>query len=187
MKKKNNQETKSIQLTPSERKYLKLHKTLKLQIELVPRSCWFSNTRKNLKKSHWDRIRKYHYKKANNVCEICRGKGKKYPVVCHEVWVYNDKTLVQKLAYFQAICPLCHEVKHIGLAGILGNRVRALKRFKKLNNLNNETADNIIHTVFKQWRIRSKYKWKLDIKHLKKYGIDINELNSKSKQKIYFK
>lgn len=179
--------TDSLQLTPQEKKYLRLHRTLKLQIELVPQSCWYSNTRKHLKKRYWDTIRKYHYSKANNLCEICGGKGENHPVECHEVWIYNEKTLVQKLGYFQAICPLCHEVKHIGLAGILGNGIRAFKRFKKLNNFDKETAAEIIKAVFKQWRIRSQFKWKLDIERLKKYGIDTNELRSKSKHKIYFK
>lgn len=179
--------TDSLQLASEEKKYLRLHKTLKLQIELVPRSCWFSNTRSNLKSSYWDRIRKYHYTKANNCCEICGGKGKKHPVECHEVWLYNEKTFTQKLGYFQAICPLCHEVKHIGLAGILGNGLRAFNRFKRINKLDKKTAKNIIDAVFKQWRIRSQYKWKLDIERLKKYGIDTKELYSKSKQKIYFR
>jgi hypothetical protein len=179
--------TDSLLLTSEEKKYLRLHKTLKLQIELVPKSCWFSNTRSNLKGSHWDRIRKHHYAKANNRCEICGGKGKKHPFECHEVWLYNEKTFTQKLGYFQAICPLCHEVKHIGLAGILGNGLRAFNRFKRINKLDKKTANNIIDAVFKQWRIRSQYKWNLDIEYLKKYGIDTKELNSKSKHKIYFR
>lgn len=174
-------------LHSSDKKYLALHKSLRLQIELVPQSCWFSNTRKHLKKSHWDRIRRFHYAKANNLCEICGGKGKSHPVECHEIWIYNDKTFVQKLGQFQAICPLCHQVKHIGLAGILGNGIRAFKRFKRLNNLDKITANNIIDAVFKQWEIRSHYKWKLDIEYLKKYGIDTKELKRKSKQKIYFR
>jgi len=185
--KKNKKTNNSLILDATDKKYLSIHKSLKLQIELVPQSCWFSNTRKNLRKSHWDSIRRYHYEKANNRCEICGGKGKSHPVECHEVWIYNDKTFVQKLGYFQAICPLCHEVKHIGLAGILGNGIRAFKRFKRLNNLDIVTAKHIIDAVFKQWKIRSHYKWELNIVHLKKYGIDIRELKSKSKQKIYFR
>ena len=187
IKRANKDERSDLVLLAQEKIYLRQHKTLKLQIELVPRSCWFSNTRSNLKNRHWDRIRKYHYAKDNYRCEICGCKGKKHPVECHEVWLYNEKTFTQKLGHFQAICPLCHEVKHMGLAGILGNGLKAFNRFKKINKLDKQTAKNIIEAVFKQWKIRSQYKWKLDIERLKKYRIDTKELNSRAKHKIYFR
>ncbi|MCL5030633.1 MAG: hypothetical protein M1480_16600, partial [Bacteroidetes bacterium] len=174
-----------LRLTEKDKQLLARHKTLKLQIELVPSSCWFSNTRKNVKQSEWDRIRKSVYAKANYLCEICGGKGTRHPVECHEVWIYNDNNLTQTLGSFQAICPLCHEVKHIGLAGILGNGDRALNRFKKVNRLSKETAEKIVSVVFKEWKLRSGQKWELNINLLKEFGIDINNLKSKGKLNKY--
>jgi len=56
-------------------------------------------------------------KKAENLCETCGGCGPQYPVECHEIWNYDDTRLIQKLDGLIALCPDCHEVKHIGLAG----------------------------------------------------------------------
>lgn len=166
-------------LSDEEISYLKLHQTLKLQIELVPGSCWWSNVRSNVTKQQWDNIRKSVYIKANYNCEICGEKGTKHPVECHEVWIYDDTTLIQKLGYFQALCPLCHEVKHIGLAGIRGNGDRAFNRFKTINQLDDNIAKRIKSAVFRQWSIRSIKQWKLDIEHLKEYGLNPNDLKDK--------
>lgn len=140
---------------------------MKLQIELVPSSCFWSNVRSNIKARQWDKIRKQVYQKANFLCEICGGKGTKHPVECHEVWVYEDITLTQRLSHFQALCPLCHEVKHLGFAGIRGNRERVFNRFKVINGLDENIAVEIKNAVFNQWRIRSQQKWDLNIDHLK--------------------
>ncbi|WKZ58837.1 MAG: hypothetical protein QY309_13270 [Cyclobacteriaceae bacterium] len=170
-----------LRLTKKEKELLELHKTLLLQIELVPRTSWFSNVRSNVRPKHWDKIRKGTYLKADNKCEICKGVGDTHAVECHEVWTYDMQTLTQRLSYFQAICPPCHEVKHIGLAGIRGNGERALNRFKEINQLDNEKALEMKRAVFKEWRIRSKKKWKLDIELLKSYDIDFSELRTTKK------
>ena len=149
----------------------------------MPKSFWYSNVRSNVKASQWDRIRRGSYAKANLHCEICGGQGTKHPVECHEVWIYEEETLTQRLGYFQAICPLCHEVKHIGLAGVRGNGERAANRFREVNNLEETTARKIKSAVFKQWRIRSNQSWKLDVELLKEHGIDISALFDKSKLK----
>jgi len=169
-------------LTDEEISLLKLHQTLKLQIEVVPYSCWWSNVRSNVTKKQWDNIRKSVYLKANYQCEICGEKGTNHPVECHEVWIYDDATLTQRLGYFQALCPLCHEVKHIGLAGERANKERAFNRFKTINQLDDETARKIISAVFKQWEIRSLQQWKLDIEHLREYGLNPDELKDKRKR-----
>lgn len=165
-----------ISLTIEEQRYLEHHQTLRLQIELVPLRCFWSNVRSNVKKSQWDKIRRAVYQKANNVCEICGGIGTRHPVECHEVWIYDETTLTQRLNHFQSICPLCHEVKHIGRAGSLGNIERARNRFKEINGLDDITEDKIYLAVWRQWRIRSKQNWKLDIEHLREWGLNPDEL-----------
>ena len=174
---------KVFTLTEDEKKLIILHNSLKLQIELVPQSCWYSNIRSNVKDSQWDKIRKEVYAKANHHCEICGEQGTKHPVECHEVWYYNEDTLNQKLNYFQALCPLCHEVKHIGLASLRGNGFRAAERFAKVNGLEDGESRLIRTAVSKQWRIRSLQKWSFDIDLLKEYGIDITQLKDSSQAK----
>ena len=64
---------------------------IKLTIELVPKTCWFSNVRDHVSVAQWDTIRKQVYVKANYFCQICGSRGTKWPVECHEVWDYDDK------------------------------------------------------------------------------------------------
>src|SRR3972149_3120297 len=93
-------------------------KNLKLTIELVPASSWNQNLRNLLKPKTWENLRKSVYKKYNYKCAICNSGGILH---CHEIWNYDDKSHIQKLKGFVALCELCHWVKHIGLAGIRAN------------------------------------------------------------------
>ena len=170
-------------LTEEEQNFLQHHQTLKLQIELVPGSCWWSNVRSNVTDKQWDNIRKPAYQKANFVCEICGEKGTQHPVECHEVWIYDDTSLTQRLGFFQALCPMCHEVKHIGLAGVRGNGDRAFNRFKTINQLDDTLARQIKSAVFRQWNIRSRQQWTLDIEHLRQHGLNPDELKDKQERR----
>lgn len=146
---------------------------LKLQIELVPDKCWFSNVRSNVTPRDWDNIRKRVYQEAGYKCEICGGVGAKHPVECHEIWSYDDIRHLQKLEKFQALCPPCHEVKHFGFASIRGFRDRALKRFMRINDISLDTAEALIGAAYFQWQNRSDITWGLDIDLLKDYGINV--------------
>ena len=145
---------------------------LKLTIELVPKSCWFSNVRSSVTKKQWDAIKSTVSTKAYNVCEICGGVGPKHPVECHEIWNYNDKKFIQKLIGMVALCPDCHMVKHMGLARVQGREVKATKHFMKVNSLSYQEANDIIDEAFVVWLERSNKTWILDITHLEEYGID---------------
>jgi len=51
-----------------------------LTIELVPKTCWYTNLRSELPKSKWDKLRKKSYQEADYKCQICGGKGNRHPV-----------------------------------------------------------------------------------------------------------
>lgn len=146
---------------------------MKLTIELVPQTCWFSNVRSAVSKKQWDTIRSQVASKAWNLCEICGDVGPKHPVECHEIWHYDDKKLIQKLEGMIALCPNCHMVKHMGLAQIQNKGEEAIRHLMKINKLTRPKAEKYIEEVFELWGKRSTKQWKLDISHLKKYGIDI--------------
>jgi len=139
---------------------------MKLEIELVPKSSWYSNVRSNISKEEWDILRKASYRKAGHLCEICGGKGDKHPVECHEIWEYDDNRNIQKLIGFIALCPDCHQIKHIGLARIKGNFEKAKKHLMKINKISEEKADEYIEEVFEKWVKRSKEEWNIDLKFL---------------------
>lgn len=148
----------------------------KLTIELVPASSWFNNVRAVLTKAQWDILRKKVYSEAYNTCQICGGIGPKHPVECHEIWHYDDTKLIQKLEGMTALCPNCHMVKHIGLAGIQNRGEQALKHLMKVNKMTKKEAEDYILKSFEKWGERSSKTWKLDIDHLKVYGIDIKKI-----------
>ena len=139
---------------------------MKLTIELVPRTAWYKNLRSELSKSEWDKLRKITYKKANNVCEICGGVGPKWPVECHEVWNYDEENNTQTLTGLQAICPNCHQCKHIGLAQVQGHYDTAKAHLAEVNEITLEEAEEYINACFDIWEERSLKKWTLNTEWL---------------------
>lgn len=140
---------------------------LKLSIELVPSSSWYSNVRSNVSKDNWEKIKKVIFKNADYKCEICGGIGKKHPVECHEIWEYDDKNHIQKLVGCIALCPSCHRVKHYGLSSIQGLEVPTKKWFCKINNIDFNEANVEISKAFSTFNERSKHQWTLDLNWLK--------------------
>ena len=144
---------------------------MKLTIELIPSSSWFTNVRSAVSKQDWDKLKTKIYQQANYKCEICGKKGKKHPVECHEIFEFDDKKLIQKLTKLVALCPDCHMVKHIGLAEVHGKLELAIKHFIKVNKISRLEADKYIKDCFLLWNKRSSKIWKLDLSYLSLYGV----------------
>jgi len=142
---------------------------MKLTVELVPRTAWYSNVRSNVSTKEWDRLRRKCYELANRRCEICKGVGTKHPVECHETWQYDDTNHIQKLIGLIALCPNCHKVKHPGLAQMKGETKLVEQQLMKVNGITYSEAITVINEAFKQWERRSMYDWKLDISYLDTY------------------
>jgi hypothetical protein len=144
---------------------------MKLTIELVPKTAWFKNLRSELPKDLWDRLRTQVYKNANYVCEICGGIGPTHPVECHEVWSYDNTNKVQKLERLIALCPACHEVKHMGLAAKRGRQDIALRHLAEVNGWSLSDARTYAEACFELWAKQSKHKWTTDLHGLTQYGV----------------
>lgn len=138
----------------------------KLTIELVPKGQWGANLRSELPKSEWDRLRKATYRKAGYVCEICGGKGPKWPVECHEIWHYDEDTKTQHLVGLIALCPSCHEVKHMGRTMAVGKGEKGMSHLMKVNGWSREDAQHYVEVVFETWSRRSRENWTLDLSWL---------------------
>jgi hypothetical protein len=146
---------------------------MKLTIELVPSTSWYSNVRSNVSKAEWDKIIKTCYKKANYKCEICKdtglNQGYKHPVECHEIWSYNDVKKEQVLEGLIALCPKCHKVKHTGLAFVKNEGHIVIEQLMSVNEINVNEAERYVEKCFEKHKERSKHDWKLDISYLEKY------------------
>jgi 5-methylcytosine-specific restriction endonuclease McrA len=156
---------------------------LKLSIELIPASSWFDNVRSIKTPEQWKKIKTEVYKKAGYRCQICQGKGEKWPVECHEIWSYEDKLgskiddgpgerldgdekSKQTLKGLIALCPNCHMVKHFGLAQIQGKGEQAAAHFCRINKLPRDFLDLYLEISFEQWSKRSRQNWEVDISYL---------------------
>ena len=144
---------------------------MKLLIELIPSTSFFSNVRALVTKKEWEQIRIKCYSLANDHCEIC---GRGGSLECHEEWEYIqsdiDKTKgIQKLTKLVGICSFCHKSKHIGFARIKGWEEMCIRHLMKVNNMDRKVVQSYIDDCFKLWKDRSQIEWKLDIKYLDNY------------------
>jgi hypothetical protein len=144
-----------------------------LTIELVPKTCWYRNVRSHVSAQEWERLKALTFGRAGRRCEICGGRGERWPVECHEIFSYDDENRVQKLERLAALCPRCHEVKHIGLAGMRGRRREAVEHLARVNGWSTEDALIYIEVCFEVWSRRSLHPWRLDISYLDRPGIAV--------------
>lgn len=155
---------------------------LKLKIELVPRTTWFTSLFSLLPSDIWKQIREEHIQKPGAKCEICNST--KGPFQLHEKWEYNDENHVQKLVGLQLLCRKCHLIKHIGLAEIKAsedeiNYDELVEHFCRVSRCSKQDFEKHQEEAFRIWEIRSSYEWKQDFGEHSRY-IDENKLKERS-------
>ncbi|RHZ35973.1 HNH endonuclease [endosymbiont GvMRE of Glomus versiforme] len=141
-------------------------KLIKLPLNLIPITSWWKNARSQIKPSQWNKIRKQVYQQANYACEICGVK--KVRLDCNEVWKYQSNK--QILAKLEAVCRLCHLAQHLGYAGVIGRFQEAKEHLKKVNGWNEKQTLIYIQEKFREWEVRNKVKWVLDLNYLDNFG-----------------
>ena len=141
---------------------------MKLNFELVPDSCWYSNLRSILSLAQWDFVRKDAYARAGGKCMICGATTRR--LEAHERWEYDEETCVQKLADVVAVCHSCHEVIHIGRTQLLGGEERACDHFMKVNGCTYAEYRKALGEANEAHHRRNKIpEWKLDLGWLSRF------------------
>lgn len=141
---------------------------MKLDFELVPDSCWYSNLRNILSPAQWDIVRREAYARANGKCMICGIPTNR--LEAHERWSYDEENRIQKLEDVVAICKSCHEVIHIGRTQLMGGEERASAHFMKVNGCSYPEYRKALGEANEAHRRRNRVpEWKLDISYLKKF------------------
>lgn len=147
-------------------------KKYKLNFELVPEECWFSNLRSVLKPADWDKVRRDAYARAGGRCVICGAKGR---LEAHEQWSYDDEKALQKLENVVALCRNCHEIKHIGRTQLKGRDADAMEHFMKVNHCSQMDYHAALAEANEEYFRRNRVEgWVTDVSWLKdKFGIKI--------------
>ena len=140
----------------------------KLNFELVPDGCWYSNLRSILSTKDWNMIKKDAKSRSNGACTICGKKTDKLDA--HEVWSYDLEKGVQKLENVISVCKDCHSVIHIGYTQLKGNIERAEHHFMKINNCTYAEYRQELNKANILHKERNKIsEWKLDLTWLKRF------------------
>ena len=132
----------------------------KLLPELITQTSFFKNLRSLLPTTTWNKLRHQTYTAANHTCQICGAKNT--TLHCHETWSYNTQTHTQKLEGLIALCPNCHEVKHIGLAKMRGRYTHAITHMCLVNNMTLTEAQHAITHAWTTWHKHNQITWTLD-------------------------
>jgi len=135
-----------------------VYETRKLNFQLVPSTCWYSNLRSIL--PNWSEISNYIRKPCK--CSICGSEKQMNELHAHEVWSYDDTNHKQSLKSIICVCEDCHNSIHIGHSNVEGIGDQALQHYVEVNNITKEQADEDYKEAFRIWSIRSKFKWTLD-------------------------
>jgi len=158
-----------------------------LFIDLIPRSCWFTNVRTSIKPSSWNILRKHIYERVNYICECCGCDTKitKLKLEAHERWDYNIDTKTQKLIRFVALCKMCHLTTHYGNARRIGYGEQAKTHIMNLRNFNETEFNGHYGTSIEVWEERNKYNWNLDLELIKNNNIELtNKYSEMERQHI---
>jgi hypothetical protein len=145
--------------------------TPRLAIEMVPRSCFFSNLRSNLRPKDWKKLRLMSIEKAGGRCEICGSTNHGRSLECHEIWQYDTDTYTQRLTGLVALCRDCHRAKHLALAREMGWETDARRHLMRINGWTPRKVHSYIEAAFALFEERSQYSWSLDIAWLE--GLDV--------------
>lgn len=134
----------------------------KLAVELVPATTWWDNLRRIIPRTEWDRIKSQVFMAAGSRCEICGGRGKRWPLECHERWRYDDDAHVQHLDGLIALCPNCHHAKHLGFAKVKGWFDGTMYHLQRVNGWDHDTTVAHANAAFAVWAERSKHEWTVE-------------------------
>lgn len=158
-------------------------KNYKLNFELIPDGCWYSNLRSFLPREVWDRVRRKAYARANGKCAIC-GLPTDRPEA-HERWAYDESTATQTLTDIVAVCRRCHEVIHIGRTQLMGREREAEEWFMQVNGCSYADYRAALGRSNEEHARRNRIgEWKQDISFLRTFLLIGDENKAHSKKEM---
>ena len=147
-----------------------------LFVDLIPRTCWFTNVRSCVAQRDWERLRRVIVERAESKCEVCgatRDASIKRWLEVHERWAYDEFTATQPLKRLICLCTDCHQTTHFGFAQVQGRDERALRHLMDVTGIDRHDAEVRVQRAFAVWENRNRTTWTLDLSMLKDAGIEI--------------
>jgi hypothetical protein len=149
----------------------------RLTAEPLPPQAWGKNLWSLLWPRDWDRLRKATYAQAQHHCEICGGVGARIRLACHERWEIAEWCCTSDLVGLIALCPACHDVKHIGRAIEQGRRRQCAEQLRKVNSWSARQVEHYLTAIGTLSELRTlEHKWYVEFRPwLKRHNITIRE------------
>lgn len=148
-----------------------------LFVDMVPRSCWFTNVRSCVAQQDWERLRRMVTGRAGQRCEVCGAGPGGEPVTSrldvHERWAYDEAHGVQALRRLICLCEACHESTHLGLANIQGRAGAALAHLQRVTGMSDAEVSSHVNAANDAWTRRSARVWELDLGMLTDAGVTL--------------
>jgi hypothetical protein len=139
-------------------------RTLKLEIDAVPKTSWGISLKRKMARTAWDKLRKQVHERNGSKCQVCGSAEKLH---CHELWEFNDRSGVQRLVGLSTICNMCHHVTHFGLSTVLAAQGHldihaVVAHFLRVNGCDSETFEKHFEKARAIWEKRSRRNWRVD-------------------------
>lgn len=96
---------------------------------------------------------------AKHACEICAASTT--PLLCHEVWDYDDESGTATLARLEIHCANCDAAVHMGRAIKHGKGSVAIAQLCKVNGILPDEAKKLFADAMAVWRKRNKKEWRI--------------------------
>lgn len=132
--------------------------------------------------SKWQEIRNFNQENFNNKCCVCncssKSYGKKYDTECHEEWIFGvdeEYNNVQKLKELQALCIMCHKIKHLNQEFNEQIKRVLLERYAEINKIDLLKAKEDYDNEIKKMDELDTKRFVLELKALEKYGVNQKE------------
>lgn len=109
-----------------------------LFVDMVPRSCWFTNVHTCVSPQDWERLRRMITRRTEEKCEACgavedRSVGRS--LEAHERWAYDELAGVQALRRLICLCSDCHLSSHLGYANVTGRADHAIAHLRAVTGM----------------------------------------------------
>ncbi|MBN9096845.1 MAG: hypothetical protein J0I49_01815 [Pseudonocardia sp.] len=147
-----------------------------LFVDMIPRSCWFTNVRTCVTPQDWERLRHMITRRAQRRCEACGAEEDRTVqrwLEAHERWAYDERAGVQALRRLICLCSDCHLSTHFGYANITGRADQALTHLRRVTGMTEHEIDRHVHAAGELWTRRSARAWELDLSMLTDAGVTL--------------